>query len=390
MSADLNATADGTPLPEERTGEEPAERTNERPAELIGEQPAGDRPTTGRPARRKGRWRSLRRWKKVAIILVGVLLVLAGGTAGAGWALVHRYESQVTHEDLLGDAAPPPAQQEQHFAAGPLNLLLLGSDSREGEVGKGSIPGARSDTVMLVHIAAKRDKATIISIPRDSYVNIPGGGDWKGGMNKLNAAFAFGGAPLAAKTVTQLTGVALDGAMIANFAGIRDMVDAVGGVNVCVPYDVKSYFSKTVWKTGCHDMGGAEAEEFMRNRMFVPGGDFGRMKDQQLVVQGVIQKVSSQGLLNNPLMLDRLLVAAAQSLTIDNSLNLRQLVTSVRDINPSAVTFTTAPFTRDDLKTPAGTAVELDAQKCAALFASVRDDTVDQWLQANPPPAGTN
>lgn len=375
MSGELNLSIDG----EQRAVD----------AASGGDPPVRQQPAPDEPARRRGRWRSMRRWKKVLIVLVAVLLVLAGGTAGAGWALLHRYESKVTHEDLLGDAAPPPVQQQQHFQAGPLNLLLLGSDSREGEVGKGTVAGARSDTIMLVHVAATRDKAAIISIPRDSYVNIPAGGDWKGGMNKLNAAFAFGGAPLAAKAITQLTGVTLDGAMIANFAGIRNMVDAVGGVNVCVPYDVKSYFSKTVWKAGCHDMAGAEAEEFMRNRMFVPGGDFGRMKDQQLVVQGIIQKVSAQGLLSNPLVLDRLLVTAAQSLTIDKSLNLQQLVSSVKNISPSAVTFATAPFLRDDMKTPAGSSVELDPQKCAAMFAAVRDDTVDQWLRANPPPTGT-
>jgi LCP family protein required for cell wall assembly len=325
------------------------------------------------------------RWKKALVVVAVLLLVLSGGLVGSGWALAHRYESKVSHEDLLGDGAAPRAVTQQHFASGPLNLLLLGSDSRAGETDKGTVSGQRSDTIMLVHISAQRDKATVISIPRDSYVHIPAGGSWKGGMNKLNAAFAFGGAPLAAKTVTELTGITLDGAMVANFAGIRTMVDAVGGVDVCVPYDVKSYFSTKDWTKGCHQMDGATAEEFMRNRMYVPGGDFGRMKDQQLVVQGIIQKVSAQGLLTNPLVLDRLLTTAAQSLTIDKTLNLRQLVTSVKDIKPSAVTFATVPFITDNLKTPAGSSVELDPQKCAALFAAVRSDTVDQWLAANPP-----
>ena len=330
--------------------------------------------------------RRMARWKK-ALIVIGVLLVvISGGGAAAAWSLVNRYESKVTHEDILGDAAPPKAETQEHFAGGPLNLLLLGSDSREGETNKNDkVTGQRSDTIMIVHIAATRDKAAIVSIPRDSYVNVPAGGGWKGGKNKLNAAFAYGGAPLAAKAITQLTGVTLDGAMIANFAGIRSMVDAVGGVNVCLPYDVKSTFSDTVWAKGCHFMDGPTAEEFMRNRKSVPGGDFGRMKDQQLVVQAIIEKVSANGVLNNPLTLDKLLVTAAQSLTIDKSLNLRQLVTSVKDIRPGNIRFATVPASNPGLQTWAGSSVELDAAKSAAMFAAIRDDTIDQWLAANPP-----
>jgi LCP family protein required for cell wall assembly len=375
-AAEGGVTADAVAGP----AEEQAPADGESPAARKGSATGGTA-----PARKRGRFRSMKRWKKALVVVAVVLLVVSGGLVGTGWALAHRYESKVGHEDLLGDGAAPHAVVQQHFASGPLNLLLLGSDSRAGETGKGSVSGQRSDTIMLVHITAHRDKATVISIPRDSYVDVPAGGSWKGGMNKLNAAFAFGGAPLAAKTITKLTGVTLDGAMVANFAGIRTMVDVLGGVNVCVPYDVKSYFSAKVWTKGCHQMDGPTAEEFMRNRMYVPGGDFGRMKDQQLVVQGIIQKVSAQGILTNPLTLDRLLTTAAQSLTIDKTLNLQQLVNAARDIRPSAVTFATVPFIKDNLQTSAGSSVELDPKKMAAMFAAVRNDTIDQWIAANPP-----
>jgi LCP family protein required for cell wall assembly len=331
-----------------------------------------------------------KRWKRVLIVLGIVFVVLLGGGAIGAWALVNRYEGKVTHADLLGDAAQPKASAEAHFRDGPVNLLMLGSDSRAGEVGKGKVAGERSDTIMLVHVSAKHDKAAIISIPRDSYVNIPAGGSWKGGKNKINAAFAFGGAPLAAKTITELTGIPLDGAMIANFAGIRTMVDAVGGVNVCVPYDVKSYFSKTVWTKGCHDMDGPTAEEFMRNRMYVPGGDLGRVKDQQLVVQAIIKKVSDQGVLNNPLVFDKLLVTAASSLTIDKTLDLRLLATAVKSIRPDNVTFGTVPVSNVDLKTSAGSSVQLNAALCAELFTAIKNDTVWDWIAAHPaPPDGS-
>ncbi|MEV0897409.1 LCP family protein [Actinoplanes sp. NPDC049802] len=318
--------------------------------------------------------------------MLGVLLlVMAGGLAGGGYFLVSRYEGKVERADLMPSVPPEEAaRSEQNWESGALNLLLLGSDSRAEETGGDSPIGERSDTIMLVHIARSRDKAAIISIPRDSYVDVPAGGSWTGGKNKINAAFAFGGAALTAKTVRQLTGVTLDGAMIANFASIRDMVDAVDGVNVCVPYDVRSTFSDKVWKQGCHDLDGGQAEEFMRQRYEVPGGDFGRMYNQQLVVKAVIAKVSRSGALSDPLALDGLVSLVADSLTVDRDLELRDLAFAVKGIKPSAISYATVPYTNAGLRTSAGSAVKLDAKKSAAMFTAIKDDTIDQWLAANP------
>ncbi|WP_240942520.1 LCP family protein [Planosporangium thailandense] len=321
-------------------------------------------------------------WKKALLGLGVLLLVLATGTAIGAYALVNRYQSKVSRTDLLGTVAKP--KDEQRWKSGPLNLLLLGSDSREGEPDQGRFPGERSDTIMLVHISKNLDKATVISLPRDSYVNVPAAGPWEGGMNKLNSAFAFGGAPHAAKTITELTGVQFDGAVIANFASIRKLVDLVGGVNVCVPYDVRSTFSSKVWSKGCHDLDGDEAEEFVRQRKEVPGGDFGRIHDQQLVVKGIMEKVNADGMLTNPLRLDSLLVTAAQALTIDKSVDLQELVLAARQVKPANVKYATVPYTSANLQTPAGSAVKLDDSKAAAMFAAVRDDTIQEWLEANP------
>jgi len=337
-----------------------------------------------RAHRARGRFRRLPRWKKALILGAALILGVTAAGAGAAWGLVHRYESQVKHKDLLGDAAIPKQQQEQHFKNGPINLLLLGSDSRDGEANPQNVTGERSDTIMMVHVSADRTKAAFVSIPRDSYVDIPAGGTWKGGKNKINAALAFGGTALAAKTITQLTGVQFDGAMLADFAGIRNMVDAVGGVNVCLDRTVKSSFSSKVWAQGCHDMGGAEAEEFMRQRKNLPDGDFGRMQDQQLVVKSIIQKISSNGLLTNPFQLDKLIMTAARTLTIDKTLDLQQLALAVKSVPYGAVQFAQVPHSNPDLKTAAGSSVELDAQKSAAMFAAIRSDTIDQWIASNP------
>lgn len=316
------------------------------------------------------------------MVSLAVLLV-AGACASVGaYVLVNRYESKAQHEDLLGSAAQP--RDEQRWKKGPLNLLLLGSDSRKGESDEGRYAGQRSDTIMIVHLSRNLDRATIVSIPRDSYVYVPPAGGWNGGMNKLNAAFAFGGAPHAAQTITRLTGVRFDGALIANFASINKMVEAVDGVRVCIPYTVRSTFSDRVWEEGCHQLNGEEAEEFMRQRKAVPGGDFGRIHDQQLVVKAVAEKVSAEGMLSNPLRLDELLVTAAESLTIDKSLNLRELAVTARRIHPGNIKFATVPYTSAGLKTHAGSAVKLDDAKAKEMFAAIRDDTIQAWLAANP------
>ena len=341
-----------------------------------------DEPAEEAPVQRRGRWRGLAGWKKALLILVVLLLVLVGGVVGGGFYLYHRYDHKVARADLLPpDAAAP---DEQNWKSGPLNLLLLGSDSRATEPGGVSPIGERSDTIMLVHIARSRDRASIISIPRDSFVNVPAAGSWKGGKNKINAAFAYGGAKLTATTVRQLTGIPLDGVMIANFASVHELVDAVDGVNVCVPYDVKSRFSAKVWKTGCHQMNGDDAEEFMRQRYDVPGGDFGRMYNQQLVVKSVITKVAKGDVLTDPIKFDNLMVTVAGSLTVDKDLDLQKLALAVRHIRPSAVSFGTAPWTSADLKTFAGTAVQLDGTLSTQMFAAIKNDTIDQWLTQNP------
>jgi len=337
-------------------------------------------------APKKSRLRAMAGWKKALLGLCVLLLLLAGGVAAGGYLLYRRYDTQVQRQDLLGTATTPQEaeQRDQNWSDGPLNLLLLGSDSRATTPGGDSPIGERSDTIMLLHIAKSRDRAAIISIPRDSYVDVPPGGDWNGGKNKINAAFSFGGVPLAAEAVQNLTGIRLDGAMIANFASIHTIVDAVGGVNVCVPYDVQSTFSAKLWTEGCHHMAGAETEEFMRQRYNVPDGDFGRMKDQQLVVKAIVTKVASGDTLSNPLKFDKLLVTVAGALTVDKDLDLRALALAVKGIRPGAVKFATVPHSNAALKTKVGTAVQLAKTESAAMFAAIKNDTIDQYLTEHP------
>jgi len=171
---------------------------------------AGTASSAAKP-RKRGRFRRSPRWAKVLMVLGVVIVVLTGGTAGGAWFLVNRYAGKVAHEDLLGDAAAPGGGSTEAHRARPdqpaaARIRFPGRGDQQGPR-----RGAAVDTIMLLHINAAHDSAAIISIPRDSYVDVPAGGTWKGGKNKLNAAFAYGGAPLAAKAVIELTGLTLDG-----------------------------------------------------------------------------------------------------------------------------------------------------------------------------------
>ena len=352
----------------------------------AGQGPADDEHLGGRStarARLKSPW-----YFKTLLILGCLLVVMSTGTLALVYGLSSRYEGKVTRDNHILDGVPQPRNAGDN---GPLNYLVLGTDSRDPADSQGlDSTGTRSDTILLVHIARGRNSAFVVSIPRDSYVDIPAGGSWKGGKNKINAALSFGGANLAAKTVYELTRVPLNGAMIVNFAGVENMVDAVGGVHVCPPYDVPNYFTSDFpqynagWKKGkCYDMKGEEAEVFLRQRHDVPGGDFGRMRSQQLVMQALAQKATSAGIIANPLKLDRLLVTAAENLTVDKNLDLRSLAFQLKGISPGNIQYATAPHASIE-NTSAGSSVILDMTGCAELFKAVLDDDTGPWLAAHP------
>jgi LCP family protein required for cell wall assembly len=349
-------------LEDEREWDSPGSRSDYR-----GSRPNG---RSRRDVKEKSPW-----WLKTMVIIGSILLVISGGALVLIYGLTGHYEDKVARENILDGVPQDP---------NTLNFLVLGTDARSDQEAESlDETGNRSDTIMLVHIKADKSGAFIVSIPRDSYVDVPAGGDWKGGKNKINSALAYGGANLAAKAVFNLTKVPLTGAMIINFNGVQKMVEAVGGVNVCTQFEVKSWFSDKVWGVGCHDMTPAETEEFVRQRMYVPGGDFGRIRNQQNVIKGLMKKVVSSGTLTNPGKLDALLTTAAESLTVDKNTNIRDLAFTLKGIDPANVKFATAPAT-GLFDSDAGNAVQLDMAGVDELFKAVREDKTDQWYAAHP------
>ncbi len=242
-------------------------------------------------------------------------------------------------------------------AAAPLNILLIGSDTRQGaadpDIG-GETPGL-SDTTIVLHLSADRSRAHAVSIPRDSMVHRPtcltqdGHVTDPGGLSMFNGAYAVGGPVCTQRTVEQLTGIRIDHFAVIDFSGFRDMVDALGGVPICVPRTVDDPVSGIHLEAGSYEVGGQQALDYVRIRHEISdNGDIGRMRRQQAFLASMVRTAVSRDMLTDPVGLYRFLDAATRSLTTDPGLgdlsSLLELARQVRDIGLDRVQFLTVPF----------------------------------------------
>ena len=306
-------------------------------------------PVTPAPSGGHPRARRVVTW--VAVIVV--LLIVAG--AATGFYLYRRFEGNLTALPVdLGTDRPTKVVEDPETE--PLNILVMGSDTRQGQ-GRGfgsatSITGARSDTTLLVHLPADRESATVVSIPRDTIVDVPAcktdSGMTSPYRDRFNSAFSIGGPGCTIKTVEQNTGVFIDHYVIVDFNGFADVVDALGGVDVCLPEPVVEPKSKLDLPAGVSTVRGEQALAFVRVRAIGTGSDIDRIDRQQAFISSLINKAKSSGTLLNPVRLIPFLEAATKSLTVDpglKSLNkLRELAQEVKDIPLKDITFITTPW----------------------------------------------
>ncbi len=265
----------------------------------------GDAP--GRPRR------ALRRW----LIVLGCLLTaVVVGVGALTFSAVQTLNAVRREPGLLPSDRPSvdPAQ----LVAKPLNFLLLGSDSRGQDRG-------RSDVMMLVHSDPSRAKLYLISLPRDLWVPIPGHG-----TNKINAAYAFGGAPLAVRTVQNLLGVTIDNVALTDFEGFFRLIDDVGGVTVF--NEIPSAKDGFDFPRGDITLTGASALAYVRDRYSLPRGDFDRAERQRLVVQAIVDKVASGKTLGDPAKLLAVIGRLSKSVTVDDSLTNGRILALVREL----------------------------------------------------------
>ncbi|MFB9620366.1 LCP family protein [Brooklawnia cerclae] len=277
---------------------------------------AGDAARTSpRPRKRRGR-RALRLLRLVVILLVAWLAWLIGVPLYAAGHMQTVDESQSTDR---------PSTQPGTA------VLLVGTDSREGlseaereELGTGDAAGSRADTIMLLYRPIS-GPSVLVSLPRDSYVSIPGYG-----QGKLNASYAYGGPALLTETVELATGVQLDGYLEIGFGGFASVVDAVGGVDVCLDAPMQDEYANIDLPAGCQTLDGANALGYVRQRYQDPEGDIGRAKRQREVMGQVASKVASPATVLNPFRYWRINMAAKDMLTRGDETGTGDLIGAAR------------------------------------------------------------
>jgi LCP family protein required for cell wall assembly len=322
--------------------------------------------------------RKRRRWRRFLLITSLVLVLLGGGGLVAAGLYLRSVNSDIERIDAFDQVPEDSRPEKVPLAKGAKNFLVLGSDSRD----PANTSGSRSDTIILAHVANDRSSAQLVSIPRDTWVRVPKSADGKQGNTdaKINAAFAWGGVPLVVQTVEAFTGVRIDHVVIIDFAGFKEIVDALGGVEIDVEYSFTSRHSLTPdgirrFKQGRQKMDGATALDFARERFALRDGDFGRIKHQQQVIKAILDKASTGGLLSNPVRLNSFLQATADAVAVDNTLNVLDMAMELRHLRGENLAFYTSP-SKGTGRVGDESVVFPDTAKAAKVFDAVRRDAV--------------
>jgi LCP family protein required for cell wall assembly len=329
------------------------------------------------------------RARRVLKILALVLSVLVLIVAGLGTWLYNRFSGNLHTIHLGGDTNKTLGQEKRDaFGRTPIDILVIGTDARNTQEdctlgGDCNIGGGygNADVEMLVHVSADRSNATVMSIPRDTIVDVPACTDPTKSANRtggyrgmVNSALAYG-AQCQMQTIHQLTGIPISHFMMVTFSGVVSMSDAVGGVNVCVDNNVYDTYSHLKLAKGTHNLKGAAALEFVRSRhAFGDGGDLGRLAAQHLYLSSMMRAMRGAGTLTDPARLFDLADAATKALTVDSGLgsvtSLLGLANDVAKVPTNRITFTTMQ-TQTDPANPNRLVVGPDAQ---ALFAAIAND----------------
>lgn len=332
----------------------------QRPAAAAPPKRPGPPPTApSRPKRRRHPVRAV-------IAVLGVLVA-----ASLVWLIAVPIHAWSKSNEI--DATPAGKRP----AASPGTLfLLVGSDSRAGlskeqqkKLGTGDVGGARTDTMMLLYLPPSGEPA-LISLPRDSFVSIP-----DNGKNKLNAAYAFGGPKLLEQTVEANTGLRIDGYLEVGFGGFVNVVDAVGGVDVCVKKDIKDKDAHLNVKKGCQTFDGVTALGYVRMRKADPRGDLGRVERQRQVIAAIAEKAATPASVINPVRYWKLNNAAASSLQHDgavNALAMARIGMAAGKIATGGGIQTTVPIADPNYYSSAGSSVLWDDKQAGEMFEAIR------------------
>lgn len=337
-------------------------------------------PGTEAPEEQAERPRPRRRRRWLVVTLVAVAVLVAGALAAAA-IYAGSINRSVTSNLQVGVDLPPEVPADEDEAPRPpkvatkaLNYVIMGSDSRTpGEA------GARSDVLMVAHLAGDRRSAALISFPRDMWVSIPGHG-----KNKINAAYALGGPQLTVRTLEGLLDTRMDHTVLIDFDGFIQVTKDLGGVTVDNPH-----YSRTGdWEfpVGEITIEGDEALAYVRERKQLPEGDLDRAERQRLVAQAILRKALSPEVVANPLRFNRIVGSVAKQVTVDRGLTgseLRDTALSIR-FKPDQITSLQAPISGFGTS-PDGQSIDIvDERKLAELAAALKADDLQSYLRRYP------
>jgi LCP family protein required for cell wall assembly len=325
-----------------------------------------------------------RRRRILPKVLIAVAVAVAAAMV-AGTIYAFQVDRSITQnitrqDDTLPEDSPTalgqsPRPTKDPAASGTLNYVLLGSDSRDpNNEGAG-----RSDSIMLVHLNGKRDRAYIISFPRDMYVQIPGYG-----RNKINAAYAFGGPKLIVTTLENLTDDRMDHVALIDFDGFIQLTNDLGGVTV---YNKTSFSANGYhYPQGDITIKGEEALWFVRERHQLPRGDFDRAENQRNVIKAIAQKGLSGGVISNPVTFIKFVTGVAKHLTVDSKLTdaeIRDTALSLR-LSGKDIAVLQAPVSGTGT-TEDGQSIDIvDQAKLKELRTALRNDRLDDYVTKYP------
>ncbi|WP_086562003.1 LCP family protein [Streptomyces africanus] len=342
------------------------------------------RPSPGRTPRRPAP-PARRRKPRWGLRVVTTLSVVVLASAGIGHAVMTSLDADIARVDPFKDMKNRP--QSGHG----MNVLLVGTDGREKisrqerrKYRLGGAPCHCTDTIMIVHISGDRERASVVSLPRDSYAVTPAHVDRTTGKRhgghpiKLNAAYAEGGPQLTVRTVESMTKVKIDHYLEVDFTSFMRTVDVVGGVQVCTAAPLRDSYTGLDLPAGRHTLAGGQALQYVRARHLDGASDLGRMKRQQRFMAALVERITSSGILLNPMKFRDVTRAVLGSVRADKGFGTHEMLDlgrAMRNFSPSSSEFTTVPIGQMEFAAKGvGSTLKWDAVKAERLFHALRED----------------
>ena len=335
--------------------------------------------SAGSALRRPGRG-----WRIALLSVLAIFLVLTLATGGLALWVRHSIASGM---EFIADpfAGIPTRAPQQKVAAGEepaVNILVLGTDSRTSasDPSQWKEGAQRTDAIMIVQVSGDRKTVSVMSIPRDSWVEIPGHG-----QGKINAAYSYGGPSLTIHTVENLTGIHIDHFAVANFESFVALTDEIGGVRVNLKTPQR--LAGKELGAGAQVLDGQQALAYTRERSSLPNGDFDRVKRQQTWMRSIVSRVLTNGTLSSPTALYSFLKTASRTVAVDESFTLNQmqsLALETRHLHSNDIAFMTVPTAGTGTSADGQSIVTLDADADAPLFKAFAEDRVRAYLTEHP------